>query len=309
MRHAFLLLLIGAAAATGFSSVYEFNTTLEPVDQIIRIEGDLVFSKLIPGQEYGRNFTVHWAVPKESLLDLQQDRVNIHVLAFAPEGSWIRFRKNDRIYKAYAFDLSCHREGSGCLPDSQLNQTVQLTLLVPANATVRPESVRFNASLTSTFRSELESADFLAILKESAENFQSVLLPGVEKTVRAIPSSVPTLDLFPKTPSSSPVNTQATATPAGSSLEPNASPTPVLESKKTSLETENVAQEQTVQSSSRRSTAALDATSDQTKEVGPFTGFIPREFKDVAFVVGILAILGLLLLLGKTFPEKPQGLG
>ncbi|HLD75654.1 MAG TPA: hypothetical protein VI874_01425, partial [Candidatus Norongarragalinales archaeon] len=243
------------------------------------------------------------------------DRVVVHVIAYAPEGSWIRFRKNDRVYKAYAFDLRCNLQGNACGEESLLSQNVQLSLFVPENATVRSETVSFNASLTESYRSELESGDFLAIFQEQAENFQESFFPSTT-TPNPVGTSTPVANPLAKPPLSG--SQSPTLPPLRISPSPSRIPS-VLTAQDASLSspapTSPDFRKKTVKTESNRDVPKTSLTPTplgplvETGEPKPFSALIPLEFKDVIFVIGILSILGVLLILGKIFPEKSKGLG
>lgn len=164
MRNAFWTgvfgILLAASLASALSTTAEFSTTLKTVDQLVAVDADLNFPVLLPGASYSKNVTVRWALPDDALRDLNSEWVRVHVVAYAPEPSWIVLQSGGQTYRVYSFVLQCRVANGKCGTDSRLQHSFQAVLRVPANASSgHSERLIVQASLSEDYPSIVMNSD------------------------------------------------------------------------------------------------------------------------------------------------------
>lgn len=160
MLRLLLGLILASSFATALYTTAEFNASLKTVDKLVQVDADFVFPKLLPGAQYLKDVSVRWALPDDALRDLKSDVVRIHVVAYALEPSWLLFSNNDKLYRVYAFELTCRVVQGRCTQDSQLQHSFQAVLSVPLNASFdHAERFFVQASLSEDYPSIAVSTD------------------------------------------------------------------------------------------------------------------------------------------------------
>ncbi len=154
MRAWLLALVLASTLATALSTTTEFTTTLKTVDQLVAVDASLDYPVLLPGATYAKNVTVRWALPDDSLRDLNSEWVRVHVVAYAPEPSWIVLQQGGKSYRGYSFVLECRVVRGKCASDSRVDPVFQAVLRVPSNASSdHAERLLVQASLSEQYPS------------------------------------------------------------------------------------------------------------------------------------------------------------
>ncbi len=198
MRFWLLALVLAASMASALSTTTEFNATLKTVEQLVAVDASLDFPILLPGAEYAKNVTVRWALPDTALRDLSAEWVRVHVVAYAPEPSWILLSHDGTSYRVYSFVLQCRVVRGKCAGGSKLEHVFQTVLRVPPNASSgHSERLVVQASLSEDYPSIVLNTNDASFSQRVQDFFDNLPLQQAAQALSGLvqpagPSNAPT---------------------------------------------------------------------------------------------------------------------
>lgn len=142
------LLLMLAPLSFAISSQQEsVQLTVTEVSDLVKVDGALDFSQLLPGYEYSTSLTVRWNVPASALKNIKTEKVPLYV-RITPNSadSWVYF---DGGSKKLDFVFACIVRDSACSPESVLSKNIEVYMRAPKNAPYpHSDGITANASLS-----------------------------------------------------------------------------------------------------------------------------------------------------------------
>lgn len=146
----FLLALLLPLAAGISTQTETVSGDASEVGKLISVDGSLALGSLLPGYTYASTISVKWAVPKESLSSIAEDKVIVYVIAKAKSSSsWAFFKTpSGGKTRVVSFQLTCIVANGDCTSGSTLSKELSVFYVAPQDA-VYPHSdgVTVNAAL------------------------------------------------------------------------------------------------------------------------------------------------------------------
>ncbi|HQT44436.1 MAG TPA: hypothetical protein PLO51_00500 [Candidatus Micrarchaeota archaeon] len=125
------------------------------IGNLVSVASDFESQPIIPGYEYANNINVSWAIPNESLKNLNSQKVEVFVSVWS-NSPGIVFDSGNGREKATSFSLYCNVAGDGCASGSVLQKNVKAySTHASANGT-QDEKIFVNATLTKSHASPLD---------------------------------------------------------------------------------------------------------------------------------------------------------
>ncbi|MFA5105707.1 MAG: hypothetical protein WC506_01980 [Candidatus Micrarchaeia archaeon] len=146
---AFLVLssLASPLGAQG-SDMQQVDLSYNPVNSLISVSSDFTNQTFLNGYEYLNNMNVSWAIPNDSLRNLNSDKVNVKVNAWANTKE-IEFDAGGGRAGAVSFTLTCIVQNGSCAPDSELERAVRIYSTHRKETEQENETIFVNASLAT----------------------------------------------------------------------------------------------------------------------------------------------------------------
>ncbi len=141
------------------------GTTLDKVQKIIAVDGNLSFQKIIPGYNYSSSVAVSWAVPESAIAGLEDHGITVfvHARPFAND-SWIVIDSEGKRRKEIQFTLFCNVSGGACGPGSVLKKSFSAIIQAPAAASYpHSDALIVEASFSPFPKTEEELAEQQAL--------------------------------------------------------------------------------------------------------------------------------------------------
>ncbi len=132
----------------------EITVDYGKIGNLVSVTSDFESQPVIPGYEYANNINVSWAIPNESLKNLNSQKVEVFVSVWSNSAN-ITFDSGNGREKAISFSLYCDVAVGGCSPNSVLQKNVKAYSRASANGT-QDGKIFVNATLTKSQASPLD---------------------------------------------------------------------------------------------------------------------------------------------------------
>lgn len=162
------LIILLASVSFAISSQQEsVQLTVTEVSDLVKVDGALDFSQLLPGYNYSTSLTVRWNVPASALKNIKAEKVPLYV-RITPNSadSWVYF---DGGSKKLDFVFACIVKDSACSQESLLSKNIEVYMRAPRNAAYpHSDGITANASLSPFEAESAGKAQPSSISTESA---------------------------------------------------------------------------------------------------------------------------------------------
>lgn len=137
------------------------------VSELIQVNGELDFSKVLPGQSYYKELEVNWLVPKQAL-ELKDTELKVILAVKAINAnSKLRFSNSREVTNEYTSELTCVLKNKKCTEESKLSEKFLVLLELPLNYTGSYEDA---VEITAKLKTQEKEEDLIQIAKEILGN-------------------------------------------------------------------------------------------------------------------------------------------